>query len=130
VRTAWAASRQAVCAGLQAWRQAHPTATFAEIEAEVDRQLARWRAELLTDLALASEATEIAQRHAQAPPACPGCGGALKGEGIHRRTLHTLGQASVTLARDYGTCTACGERVFPPGPRTAAEAVRPADATG
>jgi hypothetical protein len=108
----WEGGAQAVFLGLRAWRAAHPAATLAEIEAELDRRWAALRGQLLADLALASAAGGLA---GAAPPVCPECGGALRGEGPRERTLVTAGQAAVTLRRDYATCTRCGHRLFPPG---------------
>jgi hypothetical protein len=106
----WEGGAQAVFLGLREWRAAHPQATLAAIEAALDRRWAALRGQMLADLALASAATEVA------PGAtCPHCGGALRDEGARERTLLTAGQASVTLRRDYATCTACGYRLFPPG---------------
>ena len=109
----WEGSVQEVFLGLREWRAAHPTATLAEIEAELDRRLARFRARLVEDLALASAAT--AWGEGERPPACPDCGGPLAAAGLHERSLVTLGDAAVTLARQYATCPACGGRLFPPG---------------
>jgi hypothetical protein len=108
----WEAGAQAVFAGLREWRARHPRATLQEIEAEVDRRWATLRGRLLTDLALASVAAEVTSA---TPPVCPACGGTLRDEGGHERTLRTTGQAAVTLRRDYATCTTCGYRLFPPG---------------
>lgn len=107
----WEGGAQAVLLGLREWRAAHPTATLAAIEAELDGRWAVLRGQMLADLALASAATDLAAGTA----ACPECGGALRDEGPRERTLHTAGQAPVTLRRDYATCTRCGHRLFPPG---------------
>lgn len=109
----WAGVMQESVLGLQDWRAGHPQATFAEIEAEVDRRWSGLRAALLAELALASPATA----GTSPPPArCPQCAGQrLRDEGLRERTLVTLGQASVTLRRNYVTCAACGYRFFPSG---------------
>jgi hypothetical protein len=106
----WEGGAQAVFLGLREWRAAHPKATLAEIEAELDRRWAALRGQMLADLALASAATEVA-----AGAACPHCGGVLRDKGPRERTLATAGQAAVTLRRDYATCTRCGHGLFPPG---------------
>jgi hypothetical protein len=108
----WEGSMQEVFLGLRDWRALHPKATFTEIEAEVDRRVSQLRAQLLTDLALASSAARLASAER---PVCPGCGGRLHDEGARERTLMTAGHAPVTLRRDYATCTRCGQRLFPPG---------------
>jgi hypothetical protein len=66
----WAAVQQA----LWAWRRAHPTATFNEIEDAVDQQFAALRAQVLADLSLASRAADVQAKQAGAPPRCPACG--------------------------------------------------------
>jgi DNA-directed RNA polymerase subunit RPC12/RpoP len=108
----WDGQAQGLFGGLREWRATHPRATFAEIEAEVDRQLQHVRALMLEDLALASAAADL---QASQQTVCPECGGTLQDEGVHPRTLVTWGNVSVTLERDYATCPACGSRVFPPG---------------
>jgi hypothetical protein len=111
----WEGGGQAVFHGLRDWRALHPRATLAEIEAELDRQLGRLRAQMLADLALASAAADLATSTPGERPVCPDCGGALRDEGGRERTLLTLGDEAVTLRRDYATCAACDRRLFPPG---------------
>ena len=108
----WAGSMQELFFGVREWRASHPTATLAEMERELDRRLARVRAQILTDLALASAAADL--QSGVAPP-CPECGGVLHDEGRQARTLVTLGDEAVPLERDYATCVQCGRRLFPPG---------------
>ena len=113
LRRDWGGAMQESVLGLQEWRAGHPQATFAAIEAEVDRRWNVLRAQLLADLALASAATEGA---AAPTVSCPQCGGApLRDEGPRERTVRTLGHAPVTLRRAYATCTQCGYRFFPSG---------------
>jgi DNA-directed RNA polymerase subunit RPC12/RpoP len=106
----WEGGAQALFLGLREWRARHPAATLQEIEAELDGRWATLRGQVLADLALASDAADVA-----AGPACPHCGGRLRGEGPRERTLVTTGGAPVTLRRDYASCTRCGYRLFPPG---------------
>jgi len=108
----WEGQAQDLFGGLREWRATHPKATFAEIEAELDRQLQHVRGLMLVDLALASQAADL---QASRQTVCPDCGGTLEDEGVHVRTLRTWGNVKVPLARDYATCTACGSRLFPPG---------------
>ncbi len=110
----WEESTQSVLLGLGDWRAVHPQATLAEIEAELDRRLSRVRAQMLTDLALASRAAEVGRVGPAERPRCGACGGKLVSEGRRRRTLQTVNDQAVTLERDYATCTACGGRSFPP----------------
>src|SRR5262245_43326469 len=111
-RRDWAGVMQERVLGLQEWRARHPTATFAEIEDEVDRQWSGVRAQLLAELARAGAAGGAA---GPATP-CPECGGtAFRDEGPRERTVVTLGQAPVALRRDYRCCTRCGCRFSPSG---------------
>jgi hypothetical protein len=48
----WDASMRDVFLGLREWCALHPQATWAEIETELDRRMARMRAQMLTDLVL------------------------------------------------------------------------------
>ena len=61
----WRAVSAEVIGGIKEWRLQHPTATLAEIEAAVDERLARFRARLLQDVALASQAADLSQSVAQ-----------------------------------------------------------------
>jgi len=88
---------------LRAWRQDRPTATWTEIEQEVDRQLDHLRAQLLGDLATA----------AGAGAACPTCGHPLQTRGRHDRTVITDGGAEIRLTRSYQTCPVCGTGLSP-----------------
>jgi hypothetical protein len=91
-------------ADLHAWRRERPTATWTEIEHEVDRQLDRLRAQLLGEV---MPDTEVAAT-------CPTCGHLLQARGAHDRTLVTDGDDTVTLTRSYQTCPVCGTGLFPP----------------
>lgn len=110
----WEGSAQEVFVGLREWRELHPRASLAEIETELDRRLSRVRAQMLTDLALASRAAEVGRVGPAERPRCSTCGGKLVSEGTRRRTLQTVTDQTVTLERDYARCTACGGRFFPP----------------
>ncbi len=114
VGTRWEGSAQELFVGLREWRELHPRASLAEIEAELDRRLSRVRAQMLADLALASRATEVGRVGPAERSRCAECGGRLVSEGRRRRTLQTVNDQAVTLERDYATCRACGGRSFPP----------------
>ncbi len=100
---------------MSAWRTAHPTATLTEIEAELDTQLARVRADLLDAVVHASSAADWRGAPPDQHPLCPQCGTRLHPRGTHRRHLRTQGNQVITLERSYGVCPACGTGVFPPG---------------
>jgi hypothetical protein len=110
-RDRWLADAAERFAALDAWRQDHPTATWAEIEAAVDAQLGPLRAVLLGETAMASEATDL--RGAQA--VCPDCGEPLHAAGTRVRRLRGEGAVPITVARTYARCPACGTGLFPPG---------------
>ena len=54
----WNALAADVMIGMKDWRVAHPRATLREIETALDERLARMRARMLEDLALASPAAD------------------------------------------------------------------------
>ena len=109
----WAAEAEEAFLDLRGWREMHPRASLAEIERELDRRLEQMRARMLADLALASAAADLEGAAERA--GCPDCGGPLRDEGAHERTLVTLGNQGIQLPRDYGTCARCGSGLFPPG---------------
>src|SRR5512143_2782941 len=55
----WQQLTEEVMTGMKEWRLAHPRATFKEIEAALDERLAKVRARMLQDVALASAAADI-----------------------------------------------------------------------
>jgi len=111
----WRALSEEVLIGMADWRAAHPRATFAEIEAEVETQLGRLRARFLEDLALASRAADVAAQPGADRPRCPTCGQALQPRGKDTRTVTVRGNQAVRLHRSYTVCPACGSGHFPPG---------------
>ena len=111
----WAALSHEVFTGIADWRAAHPRATCTEIEDALDERLARLRAQMLQDTALASPATTWADQPADEQPRCPDCDQPLQARGAQTRHLQTTGGQEVTLTRTYATCPACGTGLFPPG---------------
>jgi YgiT-type zinc finger domain-containing protein len=111
----WQVLTEDVLSGMADWRAAHPKATFAEIEAAVDERLGRMRARMLEAAALASAAADVRGSEAADRPVCPDCGQVLAARGVRERTLRVPGQQTVTLARSYTVCPACGAGLFPPG---------------
>lgn len=101
--------------GMAEWRVQHPRATFRQIETALDERLARMRARMLQDLALASTAADWGQAPENEHPLCPQCGQLLELESQHTRHLQTQGGQDLALERRYGTCPACGAGLFPPG---------------
>jgi predicted RNA-binding Zn-ribbon protein involved in translation (DUF1610 family) len=109
----WRRLSDLVLTEMGAWRMAHPRATLAEIEREVDARLATARAKLLEAAAMAGPGGDPA-RGAE-PPVCPACGAAMVVEGERTRRLRTTHEQEIALRRRYTRCPACGAGVFPPG---------------
>jgi hypothetical protein len=114
IEAAWHREAEAVISGMKEWRQAHPRATFAEIEAALDARLDGMRARLLEDLALASGATDLSGGPGERPR-CPECAVELEARGAHERQVVTRGDRAVRLRRRYAACPHCGGGRFPPG---------------
>jgi hypothetical protein len=110
----WRELSEEVITGMKEWRLQHPRATLSEIEAALDARLARLRARMLEDAALASAAADW-KSAAGAAPLCPECGKPLQARGGHPRQLQTHGGHSLTLQREYGVCPVCHTGLFPPG---------------
>jgi len=111
----WRELMDEVETGMQDWRTAHPTASFAEIEAAVDERLAGVRARMVEAAALASRLADVGALAEEERPRCPDCGQALVERGRHRRTLTAPGNQAVQLDRSYAVCPSCGRGLFPPG---------------
>jgi hypothetical protein len=111
----WDAIAEEAFTGFREWRVQHPRATFKEIETALDERLARVRARVLADAAMASAARDVREEPAGARPVCPDCGGRLAVAGPEERVLTTSYEQPIALSRRATVCTACGRRVFPPG---------------
>jgi ribosomal protein S27AE len=111
----WAALFDAASEAMASWRKTNKRATFNEIEATVDAQLAQLRAQIMQDLAMASGQRDWRGAAVGERPTCPSCGAPLQANGEKQRTLVTDQEAQVKLSRQQGTCPACGQSVFPPG---------------
>ena len=110
----WHQLTEDITTGMREWRVQHPKATLREIEVELDARLARMRARMLEDLALASTAATWQNAAHLHTPTCPQCGTPLAERGTHPRTLLTHGGQELTLERSYGVCPSCGSGLFPP----------------
>lgn len=98
-------------AELEAWYDAHPEASFEEIET-----LARQKRRELMGEGLAILVNGRDSGYAAAGQRCPACGGVMdyKGEGFGK-TIHGL-EGDTRLERAYYVCPNCaGETLFPPG---------------
>ena len=111
----WRTLSEQVLGEMQTWRTAHPRATLREIEAETEQRIVRLRARLVEDTAQASPARDWTEQPAAERPGCPSCGHPLTARGQETRHLTVPGDGTITLTRRYGTCSACGTGLFPPG---------------
>ncbi len=106
---AWERSLTQARAGLRQWRDAHPRATFDEIEAAVDAEMQRVRAQLVTEAA-----GRVGNGSDAVGAVCPTCGQRLHARGNRTRTVTVAGEQVVTLTRAYMVCSGCGTGLFPP----------------
>ncbi len=93
---------------LEDWYDAHPDASFEEIEDEMRRQ----RRELMGG-ALATLIVGRDSGFEVEPPQCPQCGQPMTFEGYHPWTVKGL-EGDSQLERAYYTCSTCGEQGFSP----------------
>jgi ribosomal protein S27AE len=110
----WRQETEAVLTGFREWRQQHPCATLAEIEAALDERWAVVRARVVQDAALASANADLTGTRTSRP-ACPECGTPMAAHGRETRRLTTLHDQPITLIRQRTVCPACGAGLFPPG---------------
>jgi YgiT-type zinc finger domain-containing protein len=111
----WDELAEEVMSGMKEWRLQHPRATLSEIERALDERLAKMRARMLQDAALASSVANIQSAAESERPRCPECGAVLEGRGRGVRQLTTHHEQSLVLERSYGVCPQCGAGFFPPG---------------
>lgn len=97
------------------WRRQHKKATLTEIEETVDAELARMRAQMIQDLALASESANLRQLASEERPTCPQCNRPLVANGRQQREVTTDHEQGVALERSKGYCRHCQLSFFPPG---------------
>jgi len=110
----WQALAEEAFTGMRRWREEHPTATWAEIEAALDERLAALRGRMLEDAAQASAAADFRGAGAADRPRCPECGGPLQAVGQEVRRLTAAHDRPLTLERTAGRCPRCGGAFFPP----------------
>jgi hypothetical protein len=110
----WRTLSEEILTDIKAWRQAHPKATFREIEHAVHERTTRLEAQLLQDTAQASTSGEWSGKEEEERPHCPVCGTALQARGRQSRQLQGAGGQAVVLKRSYGSCPTCRIGLFPP----------------
>jgi sRNA-binding protein len=111
----WRGLSEEVLSEVKEWRMQHPRATLSEMEAALDERLARQRARMLEDMALASEVADLRQVPMEERPTCPHCDRPLGARGKEERHLQTVGDQELTLNRSYGVCPTCEVGFFPSG---------------
>ncbi|MCZ7569582.1 MAG: hypothetical protein M5U01_13520 [Ardenticatenaceae bacterium] len=98
---------------LEGWYDAHPEATFEEVEAAA-REARREMMGAVLGVMINGRDTGL---QAEAPR-CPRCQGGLRFKGYRRKRIIGL-EGDTTLERAYYVCPDCkGETFFPPGPQT------------
>jgi uncharacterized protein with PIN domain len=111
----WDALYQQASDEIRQWRQENKKATLTEIENTVDAELAKMRAQMIEDLALASEVANLKDVPLKERPQCPECSAPLSANGKQKRQLVTEHEQAVNLSRSQGVCPQCGANYFPPG---------------
>jgi uncharacterized protein with PIN domain len=111
----WQELFEAAMSEVADWRREHSRASFAEIEEELDKQLAEVRARMLEDLVESSPRADLRGQAKADRPKCPECGEPLLANGQHTREVTTTYEQRVQLTRSYGRCPECGCGFFPPG---------------
>ena len=96
---------------LEEWYDAHPQASFGEIEAEARKRRRELMGKTLAQLVNGRDTGAQVEL-----PICKGCGGKMKFAGYREWNIHGL-EGDSTLERAYYVCPNCkGETFFPPGP--------------
>jgi hypothetical protein len=96
---------------LEDWYDAHPDASFEEIEAELRQQRRGLMGETMQTLIIGRDTGFDVQ-----PPKCPQCGQAMEFQDYRPWTVKGL-EGDSQLERAYYTCPACsGQGFSPSGP--------------
>jgi YgiT-type zinc finger domain-containing protein len=104
--------REDILSGMWEWRMQHPKATFVEIEAEMEKRIARLRARMLEEIIAMSRASDWP---AEEVIDCPQCGAKMERQGKQKRKLQGSGGSEIEIEREYAECPACGAGFFPSG---------------
>ena len=100
----------------QAWYDAHPEATYDEMELELRNHRRVLMGETMELTLQRGDLGASAQR-----PRCEQCGRALVFKGYPSKGVHGL-EGEAEIPRAYYVCPHCELGVFPPGPSTETEA--------
>jgi uncharacterized protein with PIN domain len=100
---------------LEAWYDAHPEASFGEIEEQARQERREWMGQVL-EVVVNGRDTGFQLE----PPRCEVCGVEMEFKDYHDWTVHGL-EGDTRLERAYYVCPKCeGQALFPPGPEAAA----------
>lgn len=103
---------------METWYDAHPDASYGEVEMEMRRR----RRELMgsyTEILINGRDAGV---QAEELPECAVCGRKMSFQGYNRWTIRGL-ECDATLERAYYLCPECeGQGFFPPGSKTEATA--------
>ena len=100
---------------LEAWYDAHPEASFGEIEEHARQERRAWMGQVL-EVVVNGRDTGFQLE----PPRCETCGVEMGFKDYHDWTVRGL-EGDTRLERAYYVCPECeGQTLFPPGPEAAA----------
>lgn len=98
---------------MEEWYDAHPQASFGEIEEESRKRRRELMGKALTQLVNGRDTGSQIEA-----PSCTQCGGKMEFEGYRDWGIHGL-EGDSTLERAYYVCPDCkGETIFPLGHKT------------
>lgn len=98
-----------------AWRGKEKKATLTQIEMCVDEELAKVRAQIIEDMAMASAMANVKELEKGERPKCPQCEKAMYANGQKRRKVRTNYEREIELRRSQAKCPECGGSFFPSG---------------
>lgn len=98
-----------------AWRGREKKATLTQIEMCVDEELAQVRAQMIEDMAMASELANVKEMEKEERPKCPQCKQAMNANGQQTRKVRTNYEREIKLRRSQAKCPQCGGSFFPSG---------------
>jgi hypothetical protein len=111
----WRKLSEEILSGMKEWRQAHPKATFREIEEAVSERMSRLSARMIQDMALSSPSSDWSTLPSPERPRCPQCAPPLQARGKRSRHLQSRGGQDIELKRaDLWHLPDLWGRAFPP----------------